>query len=106
MSGAENLLLDTNVLVYAFDNSEPVKRPGAQALLARLFGAGRPLLSTQVISEFYWNVTRKITLPLTDAQALAEVNRFGAAAQVVPLTYDTILKALDAVGRYGVPLWD
>ena len=33
MSGAENSSLDTNVLVYAFDNSEAVKCPAAQALI-------------------------------------------------------------------------
>lgn len=106
MSEAENLLLDTNVLLYSFDRNEPVKGPAAQALLAALVAAGRPLVSTQVVSEFYWNVTRKIAIPLTHAQAIAEINSLSTLMQVVPVTYDTIVKALDAVGQHGLPLWD
>jgi predicted nucleic acid-binding protein len=86
MSGAENLLLDTNLLVYAHDRNEPVKGSHARAVLAQILLAGKPLLSTQVLSEFYWNVTRKLRQPLNHAEALAEVNRLAGLTQIVPLT--------------------
>ena len=50
--------VDTNVLVYAFDDGEPAKRDRARELLAK---PGAPLaLSAQVIGEFYVVVTRKL----------------------------------------------
>ena len=45
--------LDTNVLVYAFSAQDAAKRETARAL-AESHGAW---VSTQVLSEFYWNVT-------------------------------------------------
>jgi predicted nucleic acid-binding protein len=106
MSGAEKVSLDTNVVVYPFDHNEPVKGPAAQALLTQLFTAGQPFISTQVLSEFYWTVTRKIALPLDHTQAATEVRRLIVLGRVVPMTSDVILKALDAVANYGLPLWD
>lgn len=106
MSGAENLSLDTNVLVYAHDRTELVKGPIAQALLARLVVAGQPLLSVQVLSEFYWTVTRKIPLPLSHDEAVAEVSRLLTVMRVMPLTRETLERAFQAITTHRMPLWD
>jgi predicted nucleic acid-binding protein len=102
----ERVLLDTNVLVYARDRNEPRKGPLAQQLLQKVFAAGRPMLSTQVLSEFFWAVTRKIPLPLTLDEAVAETRRLIDLASVVPLTAALIGEALEAVSSHGMPLWD
>lgn len=102
----EQVLLDTNVLVYARDRSESQKGPFAQRLLHDLFSAGRPILSTQVLSEFFWAVTRKIPLPLTVDEAIAETRRLIVLTSVVPLTAALIDEALEAVSTHGMPLWD
>lgn len=60
MSAVAAVFLDTNLLVYARDRSEPSKGPFAEKLLEDVFLAGRPLLSVQVLSEFFWTVTRKL----------------------------------------------
>ena len=44
--------IDTNVLVYAHANDEPLKQARALALLGQLHGLGRAVLSTQVLQEF------------------------------------------------------
>lgn len=64
--------LDTNVLVYAVDRGEPVKRARAIELLAAARG-DQLVLSTQVLLEFYVVVTRKLARPLTEEQAAARV---------------------------------
>jgi predicted nucleic acid-binding protein len=51
--------VDTNVLVYAVDESEPVKREIARRTLAS-GDYGELVLSSQVLSEFYVTVTRKL----------------------------------------------
>jgi predicted nucleic acid-binding protein len=106
MSAVEKVFLDTNIPVYAHDRMEATKGPQALALLTRLLGAGRPLLSVQVLSEFYWTVTRKIPVPLTHDEAVAEINRFNILATVVPLTWNTLERALLATATHGMALWD
>ena len=64
MSAAETILFDTNVLVYAHDRSEQTKGPLAKTLLTKIFAHGKPFVSIQVLSEFFWAVTRKIPIPL------------------------------------------
>ena len=106
MSGAEKVLFDTNVLVYAHDRNEPVKGAQAQNLLAQVLTAGVPRLSTQVLSEFYWTVTRKLRVPLTHDEAVAEVNRLAACADVIPVTLQVLERAFQAIAKHGMPLWD
>jgi predicted nucleic acid-binding protein len=62
-------LVDTNVLLYAYDARYPAKRRRAIELMAVLAAAGTGVLSVQVLSEFYVNVTRKPSIPLTPEQA-------------------------------------
>lgn len=56
--------LDTNVFVYSFDQSQPVKRERALALIANALLTGDGLISTQVIHEFLNVATRKFAVPL------------------------------------------
>ena len=69
MIGSTAFLVDTNVLVYAYDLAEPAKRPWAVTVLRRLHARGTGALTTQVLSEFFVTVTRKIPAPLTLQQA-------------------------------------
>lgn len=68
--------LDTNVLVYIFDHDEPAKQQRARAILAQA-ESGELALSTQVLSEFYVTVTRKIERPLDPAYASQVVDWLG-----------------------------
>ena len=106
MSGADTTFLDANVLVYARDRNEPVKGPRAQALLSTLFLAGQPLVSVQVLSEFFWAATRKIKLPLSHQEAVAEARRLMILTRVVPMTPSLFERALDLVASRQLPLWD
>ncbi len=54
----DRVFFDTNVLVYAFDQSEPEKRAVAKELMHRHGAGGKLVLSTQVLQEFYVTVTR------------------------------------------------
>ena len=57
----DDILIDSNVLIYAFDKDENEKNPIAKAILERIFnGEMNAFLSTQNLSEFYYNVTKKI----------------------------------------------
>lgn len=62
---AELRFIDTNVLIYLFDIDAPAKQAVAREVLA----AGRFVLSTLVLSEFYVTVTRKLARPLDSSRA-------------------------------------
>jgi len=64
--------VDTNVLVYALDDGEPVKRDQARELLG---DAGSSLvISAQVIGEFYVVIRRKLSKSLSEDEAAARVD--------------------------------
>lgn len=65
--------VDTNVLVYARDASEPDRQPQAQAWIEHLWATGEGRLSTQVLNEFYVTVTRKLHPGLERSAARADV---------------------------------
>lgn len=106
MNAAAEIFLDTNLIVYPQDRIETVKGPFADSILKRIFAVGQPIVSTQVLSEFFWTTTREIPIKLTNVEAIAEVRRLNFLTRVVPLTFDTLSKALDAVSNNGLPLWD
>jgi predicted nucleic acid-binding protein len=53
----EAIFVDTNVLVYARDASEPEKQPSATTWMAHLWRSREGRLSIQVLHEFYVTVT-------------------------------------------------
>ena len=55
---------DTNILIYAVDHTDPIKRRKAGELLEREAGAGNAIISTQVLQEFYSVSTLKLKRPL------------------------------------------
>ena len=60
---------DTNVLIYLYDDDEPGKKAEALELFGEEVATGRAMLSTQVLQEFYVNVTRKLRPPLSEERA-------------------------------------
>lgn len=54
------IFVDTNVLLYARDASEPAKQPLAAAWMASLWRERSGRTSVQVLSEYYVNATRKL----------------------------------------------
>ncbi len=104
----ERALLDTNVLVYAYDPSDPAKRAMAQSLIRQLVDEDRLIVSVQVLNEFYRASTRAHrppSLPHEEAAALVR-HIIAAASEVVPLTAAVTLRALGGVRDHGMSLWD
>ncbi len=68
--------IDTNVLIYAHDVDAKAKHETAKSVLRELWGERTGVLSTQVLQEFYVNVTRKIASPLPKDAARLVVNTY------------------------------
>jgi predicted nucleic acid-binding protein len=73
--------LDTNVIVYLFDNDEQDKQECAREILEDA-EPGELVLSTQVLSEFYVTVTRKLARPLEPVLAAEAVDWLGLLSVV------------------------
>jgi predicted nucleic acid-binding protein len=102
MSGSA--FVDTNVVVYAFDDDEPDKQAQARELLS---DSALELLvvSSQVLAEFFVTVTRKLARPLdpdTARRAVAELSEL----PVVSTDAALVLAGIDLAGRHQLSMWD
>ncbi|MGE4425889.1 MAG: PIN domain-containing protein [Solirubrobacteraceae bacterium] len=96
--------LDTNVLVYAYDTAEPRKQRIAQELLAAA-PAESLVISSQVLSEFYVTVTRKLPEPLSLPDASAAVRQL-STLHVVPVDGELVVTATEFQQRWQTSYWD
>ncbi|MFN2323304.1 MAG: PIN domain-containing protein [Trueperaceae bacterium] len=95
--------VDTDVLVYAFDASEPAKQARALELLAD--EDADLVLSAQVLNEFYWVATRKLSPPLA-LEVAHEVVRELSLGRVVSVDADLVDRAIELSRTHGLALWD
>lgn len=95
--------VDTNVLVYAFDDAAPDKRDRARALLTA--PDGPLIISAQVIGEFYVVVSRKLATPLDEAQAGAAVAQL-LRLPVVPIDGELTRAAVSTSQAAQISYWD
>jgi predicted nucleic acid-binding protein len=66
---SDRFFLDTNIFVYSFDTSAPVKAKKALALVRRAVDTGQGIVSYQVVQEFLNVGPRRFPQPLTVAEA-------------------------------------
>jgi len=97
--------LDTNILVYAYDNSADRKHDIARERLLELWDSGRGLISTQVMQEFFVTVTRKIPSPM-DAGAAQAIIRDLCTWEVVMIAGDDIVEGIDLAIKHHLSFWD
>lgn len=105
MSGNRKVFIDSNILVYAHDVDAGSKHTAAKQCLAALWETGTGYLSTQVLQEFYVNVTRKIKKPLLPSEARAIVRDFSLWIRsfVVPAT---VVRASEISESSQISFWD
>ena len=100
------LLIDANILVYAYDRAAPDKQRRAIDLLRRIHTARVGAVSAQTLSEFFSVATRKLTPPLTIAEAEKQLQTFAAQWPVLPVTEKVVLEAARGTRMYQLQFWD
>lgn len=101
----DRVFVDTNVLVYSRDASEPPKQKQAMEWMARLWSEQTGRLSFQVLNEFYVTVTDKLQ-PGMDPQSAREDVRFLCAWHPIPLDARVVEGAWHIQDRYRLSWWD
>lgn len=101
-SSAGRAFVDTNVLVYAEDGADGVKRDAARRLLE---AEADLVVSTQVLLEYYFVVTRRLAQPLSQRDAGARVAAL-AGLSVVPADAELVLQAVETARAEHLSIWD
>ena len=97
---APRIFLDSNVLLYAYSETDPGKRARARTL-ADDPGA---IISTQVLSEFANVVLRKFGMPV--AEARRRTAELAARCDVFTVTPATVIEAFRIRERFGFGFFD
>lgn len=97
---APRIFLDSNVLLYAYSETDPEKRARAR-MLADDPGA---IISTQVLSEFANVVLRKFGMPVSEARR--RTAELAARCEVFTVTPATVIEAFLIRERFGFGFFD
>jgi len=97
------VFVDTNVLIYALDETDPEKHQAARLWRAELWKGRRGRISYQVLQEFYVKVIQK--WPRAREQARAEVRDL-LAWQPVSADAALLERAWKIQDRYRLSFWD
>ena len=101
---SDKTFVDTNVLIYAHDADARAKHETAKKVLHELWSERTGVLSTQVLQEFYVNVTRKIPRPIAKESARLVVNAYTIwCAETTPAEISSAFRIEDE-SRIG--FWD
>lgn len=102
-------LVDSNILIYAHDAADGFKQQKAIQLLTDYFEQKNQLFfSTQVLEEFYVNVTAKIPEPLSPKQAREIIEKLIQYNPTAILTVlpEQLLSASHLQEQTTVHFWD
>lgn len=103
---SDKIFLDSNVLIYAYDNSDDrLKQNRAQEILNQGLVADNIVLSAQVLSEFYTVVTKRYESPLTISQA-RNVIELVDVLQIIQIDVSLVKRAIETHERYQINYWD
>ena len=100
------VMLDTNILVYAYDSSAGEKQQLSLQVLDHLVRIDRGVVSPQVLGEFFVTVTQKIFEPLSFSQAAERVQRFIQLWPVLGLNEMIVGEAVRGVRDHRFSYWD
>jgi predicted nucleic acid-binding protein len=100
------ILVDTNVLVYAYDRTEPKRQSQARVVLDRIARVELGAISTQVLAEFFVTVTRRLAVPLTASEAYERVSNYLQSWPVMDMTAMAVLEAIRGVRDHQLNFWD
>jgi predicted nucleic acid-binding protein len=99
------ILIDTNVLVYAFDYRSKTRQAQAISVLDTLGKMGIGRLSVQCLSEFFNATCNKIKI-LTLEEAYEQIQMLAQGFITYSLTSSIVIEAVRGVRDYQLSFWD
>lgn len=99
------VFVDTSVLICSEDGADAAAREQVMAWLRQLWLRRLGRVSTQVLNEFYAQVTTRITPPMPNGDARAEVRRY-QRWQPWAIDHATVESAWSIESRFGLAYVD
>ena len=96
--------LDTNIFVYAHDDTDLRKQRIAQDLVRRAV-QGEFVASAQTLAEFAATLLRKFVPPFTPDEVVAILDVLSPIRIVAP-DHGVVRRAVEANGTYGIHFYD
>lgn len=106
---SDELFFDTNIIVYAYDSSEPVKQNVCVQFLTKVYEKGiAGVISNQVLGEVFKGLTENIEKPISIEDAKLIIENMVNSDRWLKINYDheTIKKAISIVKLTKVSFWD
>ncbi len=97
------IFLDTNILVYTVDRNDKKKLSQARKLLENVIANDKPVISTQVLQEFYSATTTKLKLDKIIAKNIIHNFR---NMEIVQVDLGIIEQGIDISLLSQISFWD
>ncbi len=102
-------LVDSNILIYFFDEDYPEKKRVTEQIINECY-EGRKILAvtTQNLAEFFVNVTKKINHPIPQSLAKKAIEEIIKSKGFLKLTVglSTVIFAAEIAEKYNISYWD
>ncbi len=96
--------LDANVLVYAYDVTDPAKQGVAQELVRKAV-AGGMVISPQVLGEFAATLLHKLKPPASYVDVITLLDTLAPIRLILP-DHGIVRRAVEAKEAYGIHFYD
>lgn len=100
----DRCFIDTNILIYPFDNSNSSKQKACSTFLTQILVNAEPVISTQTLGEFFNVVVRKLNFPKQDA--MFEVQKLTETFPVYEIKTENVLHAMQISNATQFSYWD
>ncbi len=104
---SDRVFIDTNIFVYAFldTDNEPgnIKHQKSVNLLKKIVAVTVPIISTQVLTEYYSVLVKN---KINDNIIQQSAKELADCVNIVPLTKETVIESYVIKNRYGFSHWD
>ncbi|MEA2239846.1 MAG: hypothetical protein QOC81_4570 [Thermoanaerobaculia bacterium] len=95
--------VDTNILLYADDRADSVKRERARQVIGEVVSDRIGHISLQVLQEYFSAATRKLGMDAEEARGRVEIY---SRLEIVRLDVIDVLSAIDLHRFHGFSIWD
>ena len=98
----EKAFIDTNIIIYAHDKKEPIKRKIASSILNTLWESDvKPIISIQVLQELYVNLSRFLAHKETN-----EILNIYKYWEIIDNSFPIFERAVSLSQKYKLSFWD
>ncbi len=102
-------LIDSNIIAYAYDDSEPKKRDRCLEIIRGVFNNQREgYVTNQILGELFYTLTKNFRQPVSIENAQLIVSSIIKSESWKKINYncETVDKAIDLIKKFNVPFWD